>query len=409
MILKTFLPILLFLSINAYACDGAEEIIWQKDTLPFRDYLPINRYFKPFSFYSKNLSYQGGTNTACYSFIQNWKIINDSLFLDNIKGCNHRTYIIDNKSLDSLKKQSVPQDIIYKIEVLKDRKYLNTEPIFDELKKLISKNTIEKYSAEIFQAISKHPNDRNYLDFKQFVKKKYLNKNLFFYNYSGIISIGVGKPIDSLLIYWHNPTEKDLFFIINNGIVTDTYYVNSVHYDTDTKGKELFIHGYKLFLPDNFVQSDSIHRHRSSIFPTIKRPDTSLTYIDTLSSSTIQIVLNCKTHLWERQKQHLYQKDLINKEMSTLSNYFCFSGYNFLKINYNGSFRNEPDVPGICWVNGKGKNNKRIKIITVSTNVAVIEILFSTDNLTDETFDTIFNNMVRSISCTWMRGLHEVR
>lgn len=327
---------ILTISVDVLGCDPVPDyFIMGQDTFTYRDFIQIKDFFKPFSGYRNKLIYQGGLNTACRPCINIWKVNNDSLYLNNLAACTRRKYLIDDALFDTLKTKHIPQRAIDKIEVLKGNEFYNYKPFLDKLRKILTRNEINEYSMEIINTSRDMKNKfppLHPLNFKPYIKSKYLKMNMFCKYFSGTIRVEIGESIDSMFIYWHKPTEKDLILNIDKGMVIDRHIIESIYHHSDSSGLQINLNEYILSIPNLYEKMNSKKPNISKLNKIDKNENDSMTYYNPTTSPLISMALLGEPDIWNRVDLLEKQTKIISNEIERFYEGYSFSEYNYLKI-----------------------------------------------------------------------------
>lgn len=390
-----------------YSTDPAPNlIIMGQDTLELRYYIPVHKYFKPFSRYRKKFNDQGGSNTACYSFRVLWKLQKDSLYLENIVGCNSVRYTIDNKCLTSLKNFEIPDHILEKIKTLKDQSFVTWRLLDIELNKVLSEEELKKCDKALFRSVSLISGVRNYLEFRPLVKKKYLSHNLFFKNFSGTFCLESGRKIDSMYINSHKAKEEDWYYTFDKGVISKIFKVGSIYHTRNFQGEIVELDGYSFIVPNNYSKAISSSLISEKIKKVFNKNDSTYEYLDSISSTLVFINKYKGVKTFDKYKRLTNQRALLKKKIKIFSKDFDFSTFKYLKINYKGRFDHYSRVPYICWIDGVNKlDNSSIKLISIANYYRGVSIILQSNNLNEAELEREFLNIIQSTGCDWIRKL----
>lgn len=393
---KILVLLLLLLLKQGYSCDPSPDFfILENDTFIVSDYLYPNKYFRPFSGYYKKFVNEGGRSTACGPFKAQWKIKNDSLFLDDLIACNAAIYTINNKTFSMLDSLGVTDSLINKIRVMSGVEFVTFNKLIVDLKNYLTVDEInllmKKY--QFIRCISRLPNKRSSLDFKYLLKRRYKRNNLFANFYSGLFSIEIGENVDSMRIYMHRTSDKELFFQVKNGVVEKTFIANSVYIKKEFNGDSVGVAGYILPVLDNWIKCDSI----------VTNKNVSFLFKDSIQKTLIEYGFIEDRGIWNKRLRYRKAKDLVGNEKDRFENNYNFSDYTFLKLLFKGFIEGDYQLPYVCYVNGQNEDNTSfVKIIVLFTYYNKIKIVLKSNN--EENVENLFNDLISKVNCEWVKG-----
>lgn len=390
---KTVLFFLILINFG-YACDALPDyMIIENDTLEFRKtYIPIKQLFRPFSRYKRKLMRQGGSSTACYIYREMWKIENDSLYLDTLLACNSRVYLLDNESIEKLQSAGIPDSTVNKIKAISGIVYRSFWELNDNFKDALTREELNFTERYIYRSTSQIPAQRIPLVYDTLLKKRYRNRKIFAEFYSGLFSVEVGEIVDSMLVHWHNVSNREIFFQINEGIVEDTFSAAASINDSISVVNSINMKNFILPIFPSWSHQDSIATD------TI----TSIHFQDTLNSTMILYKsVNVESNF---DKHSLFSevRQIIDNFVTVNSSEYSFGDYSYLKLLYKGAVRSEWQIPYLNFVTGielDNSNFKRICVLFTYNKRVIIEI----ESETQAELEDVFDNLISNIDCEWIQ------
>lgn len=194
-------------------------LIYNGDTLALYAN-PLEDFYNEDNPRPKSFGLQGGWSTACWRGYQaTWIIENDLLYLIEIGPCHfYRKYELTSSRLDSLT-TVVPEEVVSKIKLSRERMTFSENELDDFLKKKIGKKDFRKYK-ETIRRYSKRI--KKTADLKTLFPERYSNDKVSANWFSGMLRVPKGELLEYVHMGYMSTYEYELVFELEEGEVIDS-------------------------------------------------------------------------------------------------------------------------------------------------------------------------------------------